>query len=260
MFRTTLVVATIALTGCSDPPIAGSVTNGLTQAPIEGLRVVARATGDTATLSCMAGEATTGEDGRFVFQGLCGGTAYDIVDASGQMWFGEFTGIPATGTTGDIDIVAWRAPEGNGVYRLTHNDLQPIRRTADVGTEVVGENKATYPKTIPGKINRISHGEFLVLTGSAVDTMQIQTLVESAVKEWWYVGVTFTSVDAFEPHSLSLDTTKSVDKRVGERQVRYIPAEALPNGRYAMMAEGDERMYLFDVGPPVTEATAANEG
>jgi len=258
MYRMVLF-ASVAAIGCSDPPVVGSMTNGLTNEPVEGMRIVARAVGEGATLSCLASEAITGPDGGFVFEGLCAGVGYDIADADGQMWFGDFKGVPTTGVDGIVEIKAWRAPEGNGVYRLG-DELMPLRRAAEVGAETVADQSAVYPKTIPGKLSRIAPGEHLVLTGMSVDSLQISQLVESPVKEWWYLGVSFTSSEAFEPVPMTMDTSMMVEKRVDDRAVRYIPAEALPEGRYAMMADGDKRMFLFDVGPAPSEVTATNEG
>jgi hypothetical protein len=64
---------------------------------------------------------------------------------------------------------------------------------------------------------------------------------------------------AVEKVEAKLDPAKVVEKRADPKAVRWLAADALPKGRYALMREGDRRMYLVDFGgkaDPLPEAAA----
>jgi hypothetical protein len=56
-----------------------------------------------------------------------------------------------------------------------------------------------------------------------------------------------------------VDAAKITDVTGGDLAVRYIAHDALPPGHYALMGEGDQRMYTITFGPQPEQTVSENE-
>lgn len=253
-----------ALTGCSSPTASGTLIDVIAgDKPIADMRLIAEATG-TASLSCSAFEATTDAEGKFKFEGLCGGTPYDLKTGNENLWLADVDSIPDGGGE-NITIKAWRAPKGSGVFILTGTELQSIKTSADIKKEPIWndeENFAEYPATVPKSPALIPEDGFLVLVGErAVEKMKYWPLIKSGERKfgspkttkitmdpWSYIGIEFTSDTEYERKTAEPEASKIIKMEKGDRKVAWIPGTALPAGRYAIHKEGDDRTTVIDFG------------
>ena len=55
-----------------------------------------------------------------------------------------------------------------------------------------------------------------------------------------------------------LDTSKVVMAEHGDRAAQYIPADAVPAGKYAMLTKKARRTYMFEIGAAAPAAEAGD--
>ncbi len=269
-------VAAAALCGCSSATIDGTLKDGLTGNPIPDLRIVAKATAPDASLTCQAFEATTGADGAFRIEGACTGTGYALSLGDDAWWVPDLQEIPDGGASG-LDLVAWRNAPGRGLYKIDKDGgFHSLRTHADVKSEKIlgSEEKVRFPwPSIPGNIPVIAKGEWLVMVGPAVvDHYEIIPLVQSGERKfgdaetwvtmqpWYYIGTRFTDDRTFERVAATIDGSKVVEKRAGERAGKYVPGEAVAEGRYAVLAPDSRTVTLVDFGRAWTGVEEAEGG
>lgn len=255
-----MMAAALLFAGCGAAPVEGTVVDGLTGAPVAELRVLARAAPDQgASLTCSAFEAKTDAAGHFTLPGLCSGVAYQLEDGDGTYWFADFAGIPASGGPEKLDLKGWPAPNGVGAYTLDGTTLSPIRSTADLRSEEVGEAMVYYPKTLKGRVEVVGAGQYLVLAGDMKD-YSLEPLIESPAKDWSYIGVRFTDEAVFEAVPNTADLSKRIDKIQGDRAVTYLPQSAVGDGRYVLYDKEGGRLFMMDFGRSFAPATSTDEG
>lgn len=252
-----------ALVGCSSPSAKGTLVDGMTGKPIAEMRLVANATG-TVGLTCTTFEATTDASGAFSFDTLCSGTTYLIAPADENLWLAEIDEIPDGGAA-NLELKAWRAPKGSGMYRLSGDTLAAIKTSADIKSEPIWNNAtemAQYPSTLPKSPVGIGPDDHLVLVGEgSVAGTRYHPLIESperkfgsdkttiiTMQPWSYIGVAFTSDTEFERKTAAPDAAKILTKTKGDRTVSWMKGDALPAGRYAVHKEKDGRTTVLDFG------------
>lgn len=232
---------------CSSPPVTGTVAGGLTGNPVKGLRLLARA-GEGASMTCQADEAQTDENGTFTFSRMCPGVTYKLSDADKQLMFQGADGVSIEANKKTpVEVTAWWMPKGNGVYRMGPDGRKALRAQVELGTELVGEESVVYPKTLPARLQAVEKGSWLVLAGTLADDISFAPLIESEEREWYYVGVKFTG-DTLERIASNPDASKVTKKTAGDRQVLYVPSDALPEGRYVLTQDGATKVRLVDFG------------
>lgn len=258
----------VSLTGCSKAVISGTLTDGLTNQPVAEQRLVIKADSDSASLTCQAFETTTDASGAFTFGDACTGTGYTLSVGDDTWWIPEGTQIADGGAEG-LALSAWRNGPGEGLYHLSGGDFNAIRTTADVRTTKIykSEEDVRMPwDTIPARLTRIAPGEYLVINGPrTVEKMEIHPAIKSEARRfgntsewedmgaWTYIGVRFEDDTTFERVAAKLDDSKVITKAGGDRAGKYIPAEALEAGRYALLEPEGRVVTLLDVGPAPAE-------
>ncbi len=261
--------ALIALTACTKGTIDGKITDGLTGAPVAGLRVIAKAPVAT-DLTCMALEGTSDASGAYHIEGSCAGNEY-ILSLGDDTRFIEGEAKVAGGEPIAHDLKTWVAPEGSGVYLLVDGELQPQKTYSDIGKAVImnTEQAVRYPETAPKDDGwpQLSAGSHLLLLGEKnVRDMAFSPVLKSPEvkfapedgrddithwslgQEWSYIGIQMAEDGAFELKTAEVDASKFVDVTGADRTARYIPAEAVAPGRYALLGEKSRRAYMFEVG------------
>ena len=259
----------IMVAGCSNPPIAGTVVDGITSQPLPEFRLVARADADVSP-TCAVVEATSDASGTFVFEGLCAGkSSYTVTSSNESWWFPDGAIIPQ-GATGALSLSAWQAPGGSGLFKLTSQTMERLKTAGDLKKDTVfGTDQVFYyPSEIPGSPPLIQAGEQLVIVGAdMVNDAKLYALnpgpeavkVHSSDSSYALlrsvstIGLVFTGEVEFEQSGpISPDAAKTTTKQSSERSVRYLQADAVPPGRYAVFKEKDRRVYLVDFGPAPT--------
>lgn len=256
-----------ALVGCSKGTVTGTVTDGLTGAGVPDLRVLAKSN-DAADMTCMVLEGTTDATGAFTIEGTCANAQYALSSSDDTRFFeGEHSVEGGTPVAGHA-ITSYRAPEGSGLYLLVGDELRPQKTYSDVSTTTIlkTDQKIKYPETKP-KVDgwpQIPADSHVLLLGEksiamdwipAADGPEIKfdpdregiTHWSLGADGWVYLGVLVRGQDDFEVTTSSLDMSKAVSVEGSGRKATYIPASAIPAGRYAVMGETSKRAYLFEV-------------
>ncbi len=256
------LLAALSLTACGTKgTAAGTVTDGLSGEPVAGLRLLARAQ-QTDDLTCKVLEGTTLNSGAFSIANTCGGVTYDL-SAGDKTWVLQgaqsFDGSEAPAA---LAVKAWRAPEGSGVYVLADGALSPVRTASDMSSLPLWELEETvrYPDGIPKRVAQVAAGQHLLIVGADdIGRLAWTPLIKHEgelrfgnpkhyfdMDPWWYAGRRFESREKHEAVEAQLDSSKQIDVREGERQVRYVPHGALPAGRYVLVGPEDRRTYIVD--------------
>jgi hypothetical protein len=253
---------------CTKATITGTVTDALTGAPIADLRVVAKSS-DATDLTCMALEGTTDATGTFSIANVCANN-YDLSAGDDMLLLqGDITADGSDKAAGPKSIQAWTAPEGSSVYFLSGGELTAQKTLSDVSTATIlgsdPPHAVRYPETRLKTWPELAPGDYLVLTGASnMDTLKLHPVHESPEvkfepdredishwslgKEWDYIGVVMTEDGGFELKEVTADASKVKDvSGVESRGARYIPADALPAGRYALLKDKSKRTYMFEV-------------
>ena len=264
-----MTLSLLLATACSKGTITGTVTDALTGEPIADLRVVAKSS-DATDLTCMALEGTTDATGTFTITNVCSNT-YELTAGDDLLLLkGDTTHDGAQKDAGAKTLEAWMAPEGSSVYFLSDGELNAQKTLSDVSTATILKSDppqaVRYPETKLKTWPQLKAGEYLVITGASnMDTLKLHPVHESPEvkfspdredithwtlgKEWDYIGIQMTADGSFELKEVSPDASKIQEVKGSEdRGARYISAEALPAGRYALLKDKSKRTYMFEVG------------
>lgn len=241
------------IAACAGPgALTVTVTDGRTGAPAPGVAVRLDAEG------CAAGPHLTDEDGELSVAQGCGDARVAVADPG-------WTAAPVTASGGRAAITAWQAPEADGVYLLDGRTLTPLLTNTAVDTLPLlgGAGQVRLPVEIPGALPELEGSRVLLLAGTATAALQWLPLVPGGartfgppeapvpVDPWVYLGVRFREDGGTEPVDAGLDAARVVATEVSGRPLRYVPADALPAGRYALAAPDAIRALLVEVGAPV---------
>jgi hypothetical protein len=265
-------IVTIAalLSACSPGgSYSGTLVDGFTQAPREGVVVLAKST-DTADMACQVREATTDAAGAFNLQNLCGDGTYQLSLGAEHLMLDQAVTLEGATAAGvGVKVLSWRAPSGAGVFRLKDDKVESLRSFSDVAKETVlgSDVKVRYPTMKPTKVLTIGADERLVLSGKETLTrMELHPLVadsgtrqfegEVSIEDHVYIGVAFTSDTEWEAREATVDASKVTLVDNGDRAVKYISGAAVPPGRYALLGQKDSRTYIFDFGEAPAAAAA----
>lgn len=264
------IVALALSTACTKGSFQGKLVDGLTGQPVAAERVLLKA--ETTDFTCQVFETTTDDQGNFTVGDLCANMEYVLSPGNEMLFLGDAPAIDGSAqAAGAVEIKAWMAPAGSGVYILDGGELKPQRTYADLKTaRILGsEQDVRYPNTQPkddASWAEVPAGGHLVVVGKpTIDRLQVLPFIESPEvkfepdredikhfslgQAWHYIGIAIQSETEFELKTVELDMSKVVEAASGERAARYIQADALPNGKYALVGEKDRRTYMFRVGP-----------
>ncbi len=174
-----------------------------------------------------------------------------------------------------MDITAWHAPAGTGVYLLTEGELKPVRTASDLDSVKIWETdiEVKYPEEIPSRIPRVADGTYLLLTGeSNVNSLKFKPLVKAGklrfgdpdhyfdMEPWSYIGYRFESKTEYETVEVKVDAGKVTKAGTADTfMVAFYSADALPDGRYALLGDKDRRTYIIDFGTPTPEGADGKE-
>lgn len=260
--RLTLVPLLLALAACAPGgSFSGTIVDGFTGQPRGDLRVIAKTEAAT-DMTCAAKEATTDASGNFSIPKLCADNDYNLTVNDESLMLEGAPVVDGGAKTLGVQIKAWRAPNGDGIYVLSNDELSMVRTFSDIKYEVKIDDpsmKVAYPEMKPtGKVRTVNPGDYFAISGkSNVDRLQWRplladtgkrTFVDGSIADHVWVGVKFTSDTEWEKMEVSVDPSKIKVVTAGDRIVHYIPHDALPEGRYALYGESDKRMFIVDMG------------
>ncbi|MCP4808987.1 MAG: hypothetical protein GY913_27380 [Proteobacteria bacterium] len=256
----------LALVGCAKGTVDGTVTDGLTGAGVSELRVLAKSD-DAADLTCMVLEGTTDASGAFKIEGTCANATYTLSSADDTRFFEGDHLIEGGGPIAGHAITSYRAPEGSGVYLLVDGELKPQKTYSDVSSATIlkTDQVVKYPETKPpadGWPEIAADSHVLLLGGKAIGMTWIPAHDGPEIKfdpdregithwslgedGWVYLGVVVRGQDDYEVSTSALDDSKAISVSGAGRTAKYLPADAIPAGRYAVMGEKSKRAYVFE--------------
>ncbi len=275
-----MTISLMLLSACTRGTLTGTVTDALSGEPAVGLRVIAKAPQAT-DLTCMALEATTDATGHFAIQNVCANDTYDL-SSGDSMWVlqGATTIEGGAAEATPLAYDAWMTPEGSSVYFLVDGELQMQKTVSDVSSATIHRSDppqpVRFPETKLKTWTQLPAGAYLVITGANMDQLKLHPVLESPEvrfspdregithwslgKEWDYIGIQMDEKGKFELKTIEADGSMVKEVTTAERSGRFIPTEALPAGRYALLKDKARRTYMFEVGgaAPVEEAEAGS--
>ncbi len=266
-----LLPLALVLTACNPrTPIQGTIVDGLTGAPRADVTVLARAEA-SSDLTCKVLEAKTDAKGAFTLSDSCPDTTYTIAALDDTLLLaGAPTVTGGQEGAAPLALEAWRAPGGPGLYLLADDGLAAIKtRTRIMRDEKIKDTEvvATYPESTFKRPSAVAAGQHLVLSGTArINKTQFVPVVPEPERREFasgnaltghpFLGIDFTSDTEYTLVTAKLDESRIKTATSGDRTVRYIAAEALPAGQYALFAEGDDQAMIVAFGEPAAPATA----
>ncbi len=248
--------AFLVLFACATEPVSGTVVDGLSSQPVGGFRLVASAVGEGVAPTCMAHDAEVAEDGTFAFTDLCADVAYRLRPDREGLWLADTDQVAAGLRAAPLEVVAWPAPKGTGLYAIRGGDLVAVKTTDEVRSEELGEGDAATTFRYGAHTGRSAHpvaaGDRLLIVGAeSLKHLEIWPLSEEGPRELTTADgrtVQLETHEALGAEAVTPGEAGVVNKEGGERAVRYLASDALPAGRYAIVGEGDRRMYLVEFG------------
>jgi hypothetical protein len=260
MRNTVFLSLLFALSACADLGYRGVITNGMDGSSMSGVRIVATAMPRSPDLTCQVRETTSIEDGSFEFKDLCRDQLYLLDLPEGNLQLSGVSAIKGGEQVVPGELQAWRSPSGQGVYRLNGEKIQTIPTFSDVtiDSNLNGE-VVRYPDLRPtGRVITIEPGMQLIIAGKRnVKDKKFFPLVQDTgkrrlrggtISNHVYFGVKFNSDKEMITVPASLNKSKVRDVLLQGRPTRYISSEAFAPGRYALLADNDERVFIIDFG------------
>ncbi len=259
-----LALASLLL-GCQGRTAVGLVTDGMTEQPVSGLRITARAQ-EPADMTCQVLEATTDETGKFLLEGTCAGILYSLESADKTIYLaGSPTLTGGQPPEEQLTLKAWRSPPGQGVYVLKGDEIFAMRVAAKVAKLPLWKStdKVLYPETIPSKLPVITGSDFLILSGKkTIKRLELRPLIRHEgtlrfgsknhyfdMDPWSYVGREFRTDSDHNEVVATIDSSKQIRVMEEKRALLYTPGSAVPPGVYALLGEGDKRLFLVEFKP-----------
>lgn len=270
--RTLLPLLSLTVACSSAGSFEGKLVDGMTGQPRADLVVLGKAP-DSTDLACQIVEGKTDANGAFTFPKTCKGASYTIEVKDKTLLLADAPKVEGgVKSTGPVEIKAWRAPAGDGISTLKDDKLgnvasrSVLKRDEKVkGTQMVAlftKEKFKTPSTI-------EDGGYLVISGKDLNgKLKIEPIVPApgvvtfdsgnTLENHVFVGLRFAADGmSAEPVAAQLDAAAVKTLTVGETVVRYIPTSALPNGQYALYAEGDKEALVVQLGKAEAAGTAA---
>lgn len=253
----------VALVGCrAGTPYEGVLKDRFSGEPLPQVRVVAKSIGTANDMTCISRDATTGSDGRFVLPDLCDDLPYglSLADPSLQL-SGQLAVRGGEGAAGAQEHLAFRGPNGPGLYLLEDDKISRVRTWADVSEVKILRSPETvrYPMMKPTprtKLPTVKPGTWLVVSSAqSIKDLQFHPLVPDArrrqfqgksITDHVYIGVKFTTDTKFERLSAAVDESQVERVMSGKRAFHFMGHGALAPGRYAVMSDTDTVTSLVD--------------
>lgn len=260
--RSLISIVALALTACAaGGSYSGTVVDAMSGQPRADVRVIAKAEG-TTDMTCMAKESAADANGNFTLANLCDGNTYNLSLSDEQLLIQDAAPLDGGAAVSDVKLQTWRAPSGAGIYILKDDQLSMVRTFTDVKYETKIDDDATkvaYPYMKPTRLSyTVEPGSWFVISGKAnVDRLEFHPLIpdtgkrtfkDGSIEDHIWVGTRFKSDTEWETVEAKPDASKVKMVTSGDRIVHYIPSDALPEGRYAIFGEKDQRMFIVDFG------------
>ncbi len=262
MNRIPLVALALVGIGCVPAgSYQGKLVDAISGEPMQDVRLLAKSEPMSSDMTCQTFDATSGPDGSFVVQGMCGSDSYKL---NPSMKFMVLDGAAiidgSVQATETVEIKVWRDP-GAGVYVLDGPKMAKQSTASDVETKNIldSEEQVSYPAKLPLNFTKLSEGQYLLVSGDRnIDKLGFYPLIESEERTfgtkdepdkdepWTYIGVEFTSDTEFERKTATPDASKILEVNIDGHHVQYIPADALPAGQYALWEQDGRRMYAIE--------------
>jgi hypothetical protein len=263
------IALTLGLTlgiGCTAPvgSFKGRLVGGLDGQPKADVELVMKAQPLPPDVACHQPAAKSGPDGAFEILGLCDKADYTLSAKTPGLFVVAPPAVKGgVMATSSVDVAVWTIPGEAGVFIYSGEQMLTQRANTQVGTLKVWESEETvrYPVTIPENPPKVNSGQYIVLSGErAISEYKFFPLIASGERKfgtkaepeksepWSYVGVRFASDTEFERVDGQLADGKYTDIGDGKQKYRFIQYDALPAGRYALLADKGKRMYVFDIG------------
>ncbi|MFH1466729.1 MAG: hypothetical protein ABIO70_20250 [Pseudomonadota bacterium] len=263
MRRLSLPALLLLAIGCQPAgSFQGKLVDALSGQPMADVRLLAKANGEEADLTCQIFEATSGPDGIFNMQGLCAGISYALqpgLDFYLIQGVGDIPGGQPSAGVKDLEV--WRAPAA-GVYLLDGGKMDKQSTATDVESKNIyeSEEKVWYPAKLPLTYTKVAGTQMLMISGQKnIEKLGFYPVVESGPRTfgtkaepdkdeetWSYIGIRFTTDTEYERLQVKPDDSKIKKVSEGDRQVIYIPADAVAPGQYALWEEGGRRAYALE--------------
>ena len=267
------IFAAALLSGCSTSgSFKGQLEPQLGMEMPEDLRIIASAQPAATDLTCQSFEARPDAAGAFVLDGLCAETTYKLKLSDKNMLIeGDHSLMGGSSEAPTTLMKVWPAPVGSGLYMLSSGDVKSLATYTDVKKLQLLDTQETvlYPRHKPNSSVRVEEGSHLIIAGDAnIERLAFSPLVEETVTRnfndgyslgaHFYVGLRFSSDTEVERVEAALETSKVVTVAGADLSLRYVAHDALPPGHYALMGEGDQRMYVITFGPEPSETVSEN--
>lgn len=266
-----LTLALLGLAACNPRgDYQGTLVDGLTGQPRANEVILARAS-NSSDMTCQVIEAKTDAAGLFTLAGTCPGDSYALKTKDDTLLLAgapSFEGGTAGGPV--AELAAWRAPVSSGVNLLVDDGLKPVKsRTRVMRDEKILETDtvAPYPESTFKQPTTVAAGQHLIISGKdTLARLHFVPLVSESERRTFvsgnsltghpFFGIDFTSDTEFTKVDAKLDESRIKQATSGDRVVRYIPAEALPPGQYALFGDGDAQALIIGFGDAPAPATA----
>ena len=239
----------------------GQLRDGLSDAPQQGVRIIARGIG-SGDPSCGVREATTDSEGTFVISDTCPKTFYNIETTQNTLFLsGNKPIVGGEVATQIVKVSLWRAPTDGNIAILNGDELIPLRSFSDVETDTVAgtDIQVRYPSKKPLRVPTVGVGKFLVISGKeTMERIQLLPLIPDSearkfegdltIRDHVWIGTQFvsdTEVESVEAEINSERKKEAADAK-GKRMARYLSHNAVPAGRYALLSKTDSRTYVID--------------
>jgi hypothetical protein len=255
--RSFVALLAVAAACGGSPPVTGTLSNGLDGKPLGGQRVLAKAKG--GDLTCQVREATTSPEGAFTLEKLCSEVEYTLSLGDKELRLAD-AGAVQGGAPATLALTAWRAPTGEGVYRLEGDKLTPIKVFADVKSAALASGATVrYPALKPTKLPAVAAGQkILLVSKKSADALQIVPLVSdpatrtfgdgSTIQDHVWIGTRFVDDATLEPVTATVDAAKVKDGAAEGAFFRYVDSDAVPAGAYAILGPEDKRTWAVEFG------------
>ena len=244
---------------------SGTLVDGMDGTGVADVRIVAKSSPPSSDLTCRVRETKSGSDGQFRFDDLCRNQGYIMSLPAATLHLSGTNTIGGSETIKDGKHQVWQAPDGQGVYRLSDDRVQPLPTFADVIRDQTPDGKSViYPSLKPtGSVITIGKGQYLIVSGKNwIKRQKLYPLIldsgrrrlaSGIITDHVFVGSSWVK-DQLVTSKAQIDDSKVTDVLIRGEGVRFFAHDSVPAGRYALLGEDDARLTIVDFGVGQTPA------
>lgn len=247
------------LLACARPgSVGGQVTDAKTQKPVSNLEIAWVSSGEGA---CARRATLTDAQGSYHLDGICPGLSYTL-QLGDPDWWVDSPPLKADENGVSLDLQLWRIPAMAGVYTLEGDRLEILKTHSAVDRLPLNGQELRFPLEIPGSLPRIQEPKLLLLVGKETESLSFEPLLPGvaiqagppeapqALGAWFYIGSKVLGPGQVEAAVVEPDPSHVKTEGGADRSARFVDANALPPGRYALGKPDARRVYLLDFGAP----------